>query len=49
MTELVGLIGLGFIGASIGERLTATGQPPIVYDVVAHRLAGRTPGWDNRA
>jgi 3-hydroxyisobutyrate dehydrogenase-like beta-hydroxyacid dehydrogenase len=38
MTVTVGLIGLGFIGASIGERLTATGQPPVVYDVVPDRV-----------
>lgn len=38
MTVTVGLIGLGFIGASIGERLTATGKPPVVYDIVPERI-----------
>ena len=37
MTVSVGLIGLGFIGASIGERLLATGEPPFVYDLVPER------------
>lgn len=38
--DVVGLIGLGFIGASIGERLLATGAPPVVLDVVPERVAG---------
>src|SRR4051794_37278628 len=34
----VGLIGLGFIGAAIGERLLVTGEPPVVLDVVPERV-----------
>lgn len=37
--DVAGLIGLGFIGASIGERLLATGAPPVVFDVVPERVA----------
>jgi 3-hydroxyisobutyrate dehydrogenase-like beta-hydroxyacid dehydrogenase len=33
----VGLIGLGFVGAAIGERLLATGPAPVVHDVVPAR------------
>jgi 3-hydroxyisobutyrate dehydrogenase-like beta-hydroxyacid dehydrogenase len=42
MTVTVGLVGLGFIGASIGERLVATGEPPVVYDVVEERMGTLT-------
>jgi len=35
----VGLVGLGFIGASIAERLCATGEPPLVHDLVPERVA----------
>jgi 3-hydroxyisobutyrate dehydrogenase-like beta-hydroxyacid dehydrogenase len=38
MAGTVGLIGLGFIGASIGERLLATGEPPLVHDLVPARV-----------
>ena len=38
MTDRVGLVGLGFIGASIGERLLVTGDPPVVLDLVAERV-----------
>jgi 3-hydroxyisobutyrate dehydrogenase len=38
MTDTVGLVGLGFIGASIGERLLVTGEPPHVLDVVPERV-----------
>jgi 3-hydroxyisobutyrate dehydrogenase len=37
-TGRVGLVGLGFIGASIGERLIATGEPPLVLDVAPERV-----------
>ena len=37
MSDTVGLVGLGFIGASIGERLLVTGEPPIVLDAVPDR------------
>jgi 3-hydroxyisobutyrate dehydrogenase-like beta-hydroxyacid dehydrogenase len=48
MSETVGLVGLGFIGTSIGERLVVTGSPPVVFDVVPERVAalgakGATP------
>jgi len=33
------LIGLGFIGMAIGERLLATGEPPVVFDVLPERIA----------
>ena len=39
MSDTVGLVGLGFIGASIGERLAITGEPPVVYDLVPERVA----------
>jgi 3-hydroxyisobutyrate dehydrogenase len=35
--ERVGLIGLGFAGAAIGERLLVTGPPPVVRDLVPER------------
>jgi 3-hydroxyisobutyrate dehydrogenase len=38
MAGTVGLIGLGFIGASIGERLVATGEPPLVHDLAPERV-----------
>lgn len=38
MTDTVGLVGLGFIGASIGERLAVTGDPPVVFDLVPERV-----------
>jgi 3-hydroxyisobutyrate dehydrogenase-like beta-hydroxyacid dehydrogenase len=38
MTDTIGLVGLGFIGASIGERLLVTGEPPLVLDVVPERV-----------
>ena len=38
MSTTVGLIGLGFIGASIGERLVTTGEPPLVHDLDAGRV-----------
>ena len=38
MTDTVGLVGFGFIGASIGERLLVTGEPPVVLDVVPERV-----------
>lgn len=38
MTDRVGLVGLGFIGASIGERLLVTGDPPVVLDLVPERV-----------
>lgn len=38
MASTVGLIGLGFIGASIGERLVATGEPPLVHDLSPERV-----------
>jgi 3-hydroxyisobutyrate dehydrogenase-like beta-hydroxyacid dehydrogenase len=38
-SDVVGLVGLGFIGASIGERLVATGAPPVVLDLVPERVA----------
>jgi 3-hydroxyisobutyrate dehydrogenase-like beta-hydroxyacid dehydrogenase len=38
MSTTVGLIGLGFIGASIGERLVATGEPPLVHDLARERV-----------
>jgi 3-hydroxyisobutyrate dehydrogenase len=38
MSETIGLVGLGFIGASIGERLALTGEPPVVFDLVAERV-----------
>ena len=38
MTDTVGLVGLGFIGASIGERLLVTGEAPLVLDVVPDRV-----------
>jgi 3-hydroxyisobutyrate dehydrogenase len=38
MSDTVGLVGLGFIGASIGERLVATGPAPVVLDVVEERV-----------
>ena len=39
MTDTVGLVGLGFIGASIGERLLDTGEPPVVLDMMPERVA----------
>jgi 3-hydroxyisobutyrate dehydrogenase-like beta-hydroxyacid dehydrogenase len=38
MTDTVGLVGLGFIGGSIGERLLVTGDPPVVLDLVPERV-----------
>ena len=38
MSDTVGLVGLGFIGASIGERLALTGEPPVVFDLVGERV-----------
>jgi len=38
MSDTVGLVGLGFIGASIGERLAITGEPPVVFDLVTERI-----------
>ncbi len=37
MDAQVGLIGLGFLGGAIGERLVATGPSPVVHDVVPAR------------
>jgi len=42
MNDSVGLIGLGFIGAAIGERLVDTGEPPVVFDLVPERLEALT-------
>jgi len=38
MSDRVGLVGLGFIGASIGERLATTGAPPVVFDLAPERV-----------
>lgn len=38
MASTVGLIGLGFIGASIGERLVDTGDAPLVHDLDPERV-----------
>jgi 3-hydroxyisobutyrate dehydrogenase len=53
MTDRVGLVGLGFIGASIGERLLATGEPPVVLDLAPERIEalaalGAVPVASNR-
>jgi 3-hydroxyisobutyrate dehydrogenase-like beta-hydroxyacid dehydrogenase len=44
MTDTIGLVGLGFIGASIGERLLTTGPAPVVFDLDADRVEALVTG-----